>query len=183
MHCGCHLRLCNLADPSMCPPGRDLLALLLVQAGKEQVWMLLQPPPSPPLPLPRVSLSLGFSVCNSSPFLGLLYSPNCLLLDIENPPCYFRDMICRRRGTGFWVGRGASTAASWAPAPSCRLDVQKIPGSCQPLSSARVQEPRASRQLGVMGAYCPQRCCGGLALLGPNFQRNFGAVSAVFCIR
>lgn len=150
--------------------------------------MLLQPPPSPPFPLPHVSLSLGFSVCNSSPFLGLLYSPNCLLLGIENPLCYFRDMICRRRGMGFWVGRGASTAASWAPAPSCRLDVQKIPGSCphrlaQPLSSARAQESQASQQLGVMGADCPQRCCGEFALLGPNFQSSFGVISAVLCIR
>lgn len=33
------------------------------------------------------------------------------------------------RGVGFGVGKGASGATSWAPAPSCRLDVHKTPGA------------------------------------------------------
>lgn len=75
---GCHLLLCNLAEPARCRPGRDLLALRKVPAGEEQVWRLLttSTPASVSLCL-WVFLSLTLH-------LSWVYSLNCLILGVEN---------------------------------------------------------------------------------------------------
>lgn len=122
---GCQLLLCNLAEPTRCPPGRDLLALRMVPAGKEQIWRLLQHPHLHPFPPSSVSLCLWVFLPLTL-HLSWCCSPNCLLLGIENRSLgLFQDDLCGMKDVGFWVSKGASGAASWAPAPSDRLDVYK----------------------------------------------------------
>lgn len=162
MRWGCHLLLCNLAEPARCPPGHGRLALSMVPADKEQVWRLLQPLPSSsssPMPLCLwvfLSLTLHFFV------EGVVSSPNCLLLGIENrSPRLFQRYLWDHLWDKVWA-KELLGAASWVPAPAAGLM------STRPQGAAHTGWHSLPSLLGTVapifpvtgghGADCSQRC-------------------------